>query len=210
MIWPLRAWYGCAGSRQLVDDADEMGDLGDHATNGWGVFALDDLVEAGEAETLDDELVLDRSADLGTEVLQLDFGDCVLISHERAPENLVGAELSLELVLCLAAQGGDFGLVAKLDESVEGGLDDVVRVRRAEALGEHVLHAGGGHDGANRLAGDDAGTFGGRLEHDLAGAEVAENLMRDGGLSQVDLVQVLLGRLDSLADGLGNLLRLAG
>src|ERR1700761_4511644 len=29
----------------------------------------------------------------------------------------------LELVLCLATQGGDFGLVTKLDESVEGGLD---------------------------------------------------------------------------------------
>jgi len=34
----------------------------------------------------------------------------------------------LELVDGLAAQGGDFGLVAKLDESVERGLDDVVRV----------------------------------------------------------------------------------
>ncbi len=56
-----------------------MGNLGDHATNGWCVFALDDLVETGEAEALDDELVLDRGADLGTEVLQLDFGDCVLV-----------------------------------------------------------------------------------------------------------------------------------
>src|ERR1700722_15466626 len=96
--------------RQLFYDADEMGDLGDHATNGWGVFALDDLVETGEAEALDDELVLDRSTDLRTEVLQFDFGDFVLLSHERAPEYLVRAGLSLELVLCLAAQGGDFGL----------------------------------------------------------------------------------------------------
>src|SRR3984957_6814334 len=148
-----------------------MSNLCDHATNGWSVLALDDLVETGKAEALDDELVLDRGADLGTEVLQLDFGNCVGVSHERAPDDLVGAGLSLELFHCLAAQGGDFGLVAKLDESVERGLDDVVRIRGAEALGEHVLHAGGGHDGANRLAGDDAGTFGGGLEHDLACAE---------------------------------------
>src|SRR5260370_26754886 len=123
-------------------------------------------------------------------------------------ENLLSEEL--ELFDCFAAQGGDFGLVAKLDESIEGGLDDVVRVRRAEALGEHILHAGGGHDGANRLAGDDASTFGGRLQHHLAGAVVAEDLVRNRALGEVDLVQVLLGGLDPLADGLGNLFRLAG
>src|SRR5271170_8388252 len=194
---------------ELLDDADEMGDFCDHATNGWGVFTLDDLVETGEAKALDDELVLDRGADLRTEVLQLDFGGCVLGCHTRAPGNLVGAGLSLELVLCLAAQGGDFGLVAKLDESVEGGLDNVVRVRGAEALGEHVLHTGGGHDGANRLAGDDACTFGGGLQHNLSGAVVAENLVRNRTRGEIDLVQVLLGRLDPLADGLGNFFRLA-
>ena len=67
----------------LLDDADEMGDLGDHATDGWGVFALDDLVETGEAEALDDELVLDRGADLGTEVLQLDFGVAFLVAMKE-------------------------------------------------------------------------------------------------------------------------------
>src|SRR5438067_3689126 len=122
--------------------------------------------------------------------------------------NLVSEEL--ELVDCLASQGGDFGLVAKLDESVEGGLDDIVRVRRAEALGEHVLHAGGGHNGANRLSGDHAGTFGGGLEHHLAGAVVAEDLLGNRALGEVDLVQVLLGGLDPLANGLGDFLRLAG
>ena len=53
-----------------------MWNLCDHATNGWRVFALDDLVQTGEAEPLNDELVLDRGADLGTEVLQFDFSDC--------------------------------------------------------------------------------------------------------------------------------------
>src|ERR1700680_1987402 len=86
---------------------------------------------------------------------------------------------NLELFYRFTAQGGDFGLVAKLDESVEGGLDDVVRVRRTEALSEHVLHAGGSHNGANRFAGDDAGTFGGGLQHHLTCAVVAEDLVRD-------------------------------
>ena len=44
----------------------------------------------------------------------------------------------------------------------------------------------------------------------LTGAEVAQHLVRNRGLGQVDLVQVLLGRLDALADGLGNFLGLAG
>src|SRR3981081_3726477 len=116
---------------------------------------------------------------------------------------LLGNLLSEELQLfdCFAAQGGDFGLVAKLDESVEGGLDDVVRVRRAQTLGEHVLHAGGGHDGADRLAGDNASTFGGGLEHYLPGAVVAEDLVRNRALSQIDLVQVLLGGFDPLPGG---------
>src|SRR5882757_8282401 len=186
-----------------------MGDLCDHATDGWGVFTLDDLVETGKAEALDDELVLDRGADLGTEVLQLDFGGCVLGCHwTRAPLNLLSEEL--QLFDCLAAQGGDFGLVSKLDESVERGLDDIVRVRGAEALSKHVLHAGGGHNGAHRLAGDDASPFGGGLQHDLTGAVVAEDLVRDRALGEVDLVQVLLGGLDPLADGLWDFLRLAG
>jgi hypothetical protein len=68
--------------RRLVDDADEMGNLCDHSANGWRVFPLNDLVQTGKAEALDDELVLDRGADLGTEVLQLDFGDCVGIGHD--------------------------------------------------------------------------------------------------------------------------------
>src|SRR5258708_13452782 len=125
-----------------------MGNLGGHATDGCGVFALDDLVKAGEAEALDDELVLDRGADLGTEVLQLDFGGCVRGCHwTRAPLNLLSEEL--ELFDCLAPQCGDFGLVAKLDESVEGGLVDVVRVRRTEALGRPVLPPTAAHTPAN-------------------------------------------------------------
>jgi len=38
---------------------------------------------------------------------------------------------------------------------------------------------------------------------------VAEHLVRDAGLGEVDLEEILLGRLDALADGLGNFLGLA-
>src|ERR1700678_1022883 len=186
-----------------------MGNLCDHATDGWCVFALYDLVEPGEAEALDDKLVLDRGADLRTEGLQFDFGDCAGVSHDRAPmDRWTGS--SLQLFHCLAAQGGDFGLVAKLDESVEGGLDDIVWVRRAQGLGEHILDASGSHDGANRLASDDARTFSGGLQHDLTGAKVTEYLVRNGRLSKVDLVQVLLRGFDPLTDGLRYLFCLTG
>src|SRR5437764_829628 len=59
-----------------------MGHLGHHAANRRGVFALDDLVQAREAQALDDELVLGRRADLRTMVLQLDLGDCLGSGHD--------------------------------------------------------------------------------------------------------------------------------
>src|SRR5665213_501752 len=162
-----------------------MRNLCHHDTVGWLVFSLDDLVETVEVEALDDELMLELGAYFGTKVLQLDFGGCVGISHWiKAPLNLLSEEL--KLFDCLTAQSGDFGLVAKLDESVEGGLDNVVRVGGAERLGEHVLDASSGHDSTDRLAGNDAGTFGSRLQHDLAGAKVAQHLVRNGGVGEVD------------------------
>ncbi len=75
---------------ELLDDADQVRHLGDHAADGGGVLALDDLVEAGKAEALDDELVLDRRADLGTEVLQFDFGVALVSAMLRAPKKLLG------------------------------------------------------------------------------------------------------------------------
>ncbi len=88
-------------------------------------------------------------------------------------------------------------------------LIDVVRVGRAQALGQHVLHPGRGHHRAHRAAGNHARAFRSRLQQHLPGAETAQHQMRNRGLGQVDPDQVLLGRLDPLANGLGNFLGLA-
>ncbi len=101
-------------------------------------------------------------------------------------------------------------LLRSWDESVEGGLDDVVRVRRAEALGEHVLHAGGGHDGRTVLPAMTPVPSGAGLSMTWPAPKWPRYLVRNRALGQIDLVQILLGRLDTLADGLGDFLGLAG
>jgi len=58
-------------------------------------------------------------------------------------------------------------------------LDQVVRVTAAEALREHVLHAGRFQHRAHARAGDHAGAGRRRLQQHLAGAEVADDLMGD-------------------------------
>src|SRR3954469_253740 len=47
-------------------------------------------------------------------------------------------QLCLQLVFSFAAQCSNIGLVAKLGESVEGGLDHVVRILGADGLGQDV------------------------------------------------------------------------
>src|SRR5579859_972569 len=57
----------------LADDADQVRDGLDHAANGLIVDALDDLVEAREAETFNYQLVLDGGRDRGTIILDADL-----------------------------------------------------------------------------------------------------------------------------------------
>src|SRR5438067_7096140 len=75
-----------------------------------------------------------------------------------------------------------------------------MRIGRAELLGEDILNPGRLEDGPDRTAGDDARAFRGRLEHDLAGAVVAENGVRNRGAGHGDGHHVLLGDLDPLLD----------
>src|SRR5690349_15404914 len=66
----------------------------------------------------------------------------------------------------LAALGGDLGRHVDAGQAVEGGAHHVDRVARAEALGQHVLHAGHFEHRAHGAAGDDAGAVRGRArEH---------------------------------------------
>jgi hypothetical protein len=70
------------------------------------------------------------------------------------------------------------------------------------------VHTGALEHGAHRTTGDDAGTGGGRLEHDDAGSLLALDGVRDGALDARDLEEVLLGLLDALGDRGGTSLAL--
>src|SRR6185437_10697932 len=98
--------------------------------------------------------------------------------------------------------------VAQLDQGGEGGFDDVVGVGGADTLGKDIGDADRLHDGADGAAGDDAGAGGGRLEQHPPAAVGPEHGVRDGGLVAVNLDEVLLRRLDPLADGARHFLAL--
>src|SRR6266566_4489102 len=94
-------------------------------------------------------------------------------------------------------------------ERVDGRLEHVVRVVRAERLREDVLDARGLEDRPHRAAGDDSGARHRRLQEDAAGAEVPGDLAGDRRLLQRHEDEVLLGVLDGLTDRLGHLVGLA-
>src|SRR4051794_8286221 len=94
-------------------------------------------------------------------------------------------------------------------QRLHGGVHDVDRVGRAEALGEHVVDAGALQHGAHRATGDDAGTGAGRLERHDTGRRLTLHRVRDGAGDPRHLVEVLLGLLDALGDRRGHLLGLA-
>src|SRR5258706_3311066 len=94
-------------------------------------------------------------------------------------------------------------------QRLDRGPGHVDRVGRAVDLGEDVADPGGLDDGTNGATGDDPGSLGRRLEHDLAGRELDVHLVRDRRPDHWDLDEVLLGVLDALADRLGHLAGLA-
>src|SRR5215813_7464424 len=79
----------------------------------------------------------------------------------------------------LGAHLGDVAGILQAEQRRKRGLDDVVRIRGAQRLREHVVNSRNLHDFAHRTASNHAGAFGGRLEQNLRGAVAAENLMRD-------------------------------
>src|SRR3990167_6763410 len=90
-----------------------------------------------------------------------------------------GATGALALATLFSAELDDVFLRAKELEGLERRADHVEGVRRAEALGEDVLDAGGLEDRAHAAAGDDAGAGGRGLHPDLGGAELRDDLVRD-------------------------------
>src|SRR3954470_24029084 len=94
-------------------------------------------------------------------------------------------------------------------QRLHGGVHDVDRVRRTEALGEHVVDPGALEHGTHRATGDDTGTRAGRLEQHDASGRLTLHRVRDGAGDPRNLVEVLLGLLDALGDRRGHLLGLA-
>src|SRR5438552_3404064 len=88
--------------------------------------------------------------------------------------------LTAQIGQFLAAQPRCFLWAAQLAQAVEGGLDHVVRVPRALALGQDVADTHRLQHRADAAARDHAGSFAGRLEQHLARAEVTEHLVRNG------------------------------
>jgi hypothetical protein len=88
-------------------------------------------------------------------------------------------------------------------------VDDVDRVGGPERLGEDVGDPRRLQHVPHRAAGDHAGAGGGRLEQDAGGALLTKHLVGDGGADHRHREEVLLGRLDALLDGRGDLLGLA-
>src|SRR5918997_3556877 len=94
-------------------------------------------------------------------------------------------------------------------QRLHGRVHDVDRVRRPQALGEHVVDAGALEHGTHRTTGDDTGTGAGRLEQHDTGRRLTLHGVRDGGGDARHGVEVLLGLLDTLGDRRGHLLGLS-
>src|SRR5438093_10201357 len=124
---------------------------------------------------------------------------------------LLGTDRLLHQVALAATAPRGVQVLQPLDapERVERGLQHVVRIVRAERLGQDVLDAGRLQHGPHGAAGDDAGTLHGGLEEHAAGSEMPGDLERDRRLLERDEDQILLGVLDRLADRLRNLVGLA-
>src|SRR5262252_7524378 len=87
-------------------------------------------------------------------------------------------------------------------------LEYVVRIVRAERLGQDVLDSGGFEHRADGAAGDDASSLGGRLQVDSGGAEVSSDLARNRRCPEGHEQEILLGVFHRLPYGLVNLPRL--
>ena len=69
--------------------------------------------------------------------------------------------------------------ILQLHQAGERRAHHVVRVRRAERLGQHVLNAAALDHRAHRAAGNQAGAFRRRLQQHAARAERADHLVRN-------------------------------
>src|SRR6185503_10126297 len=133
-------------------DPDQVRNGVNHATHRHVVRQHLRFVQAGQAQCLDGPLVRLGSVDAAT-----DQGDFQFLGHGSFLQNR-RRELVANLFQTFAAHAGEVLGAAQLLKGIDGGVNDVVRVRRPDALGQDILDASDLQHGAHGAAGDDAGT----------------------------------------------------
>jgi hypothetical protein len=99
--------------------------------------------------------------------------------------------------------------VAQLLQGIYGGVNDIVRIRSADALGKDVLDSRDFDDSARRTAGNDAGTGRGGTKKHATRAELTKGLVRNRALvGKWNLEQALFGLVGRLTDRLRDFVRL--
>ena len=88
-------------------------------------------------------------------------------------------------------------------------MNDVVWIGGAKNFREHVADTGSLHDGANRTSSDNARSCGGRPKEYLTRTEMTVDTVRNRCPYEWDAEDVLARLLIPLADGIGDLVRLA-
>src|SRR5699024_10920461 len=180
----------------FLSDLEQVADLGDLAA-GLGVVRLYNfLTDLAQAKRIGSGNVLVKAA-----VEALDKFD-LQISHDRA-------SLTDDFFHALAPDASNLFRATQGHETLHAGLDHVLGVVGAKALGTDVGNAHSLHHRTHRAAGDDAGAFGGGLEEHRTGAEDAGHFVGNGGAVQGDLHHVLLGIGNALEDRFGNFRSLA-
>src|SRR5687767_5582881 len=120
----------------------------------------------------------------------------------------LGARAVAELRGLDAALARDLVHRGQLRQTVHRRPHHVVRVRRAEALGQDVVDADALHHRADGATGDHAGARRRGLHPHLARSVLARDLVRDRRSRQRHVDQVAARGLDGLADRLGDFVRL--
>src|SRR5713226_3598095 len=98
---------------------------------------------------------------------------------------------------------------AQLGESLERRLDQVVRIRGTEPLGQNIADSRKLHHRAHAARRDYAGAFGRRPQHDSTRAETSDHFMRYRPVLDRHAHQAFLGAIDALANRLGHFVGLA-
>src|SRR5437667_5223258 len=111
---------------------------------------------------------------------------------------------SLDFVPGLTTVCSYFVRAAQFEQGVHGRFDDIMRIGSPQGLREHILNSRRLDHRADSPARNHARAFRRRLEQHLAGAVTTEHGMRYRSAGDVHLHQVLLGRLDALADRHGH------